>query len=287
MYKIVKDYRDSKELRDSFNALAEKTFGGLNFEGWYQNGFWGDNYNPYSAVIGGEVAANVSVNRTDMIIGGRRKKLYQLGTVMTDEKYRGRGLIRAIMAEIEKDTADADGVYLFGGDNVVEFYPKFGFRKGREHLYTRKAAQTGPSKMQNIPMDSAPNWAVLSKVMAENTFETGCTMVDNPELIFFYVSQFMQENVYYCEALDAWAIAELEEGELLLHNVFSSRNITLDDVIGAFGGGIETVTLGFAPADPTGWNVREYHEEDCTFFVKGDFGEFEEKKLRIPSLSHA
>ena len=38
MYEIVKHYRDNKALRDSFNALAEKTFG-LNFEGWYQNGF--------------------------------------------------------------------------------------------------------------------------------------------------------------------------------------------------------------------------------------------------------
>ena len=31
---IRKDYRDEKILRDSFNALAEETFG-LNFENWY------------------------------------------------------------------------------------------------------------------------------------------------------------------------------------------------------------------------------------------------------------
>lgn len=288
MYEILKNYRDNKQLRDSFNALAEKTFGGLNFEYWYQNGFWGAHYNPYSIVVDGEVAANVSVNRTDMIIAGRRKKLYQLGTVMTDTRYRNRGLIRAIMAEIEKDTADADGVYLFGGDDVVEFYPKFGFRKGKEYLYTKKVDQNCPCTMANVPMKQPKDWNILAKAMGESTFQTGCEMVDNPGLIFFYVAQFMQENVYYSRELDAWAVAEIEEGSLMLHNIFSAKAITLDQVVAAFGGEIQSVTLGFAPADTEGWAVQDYHEEDCTFFVKGScFEEFEARKLRIPSLSHA
>ena len=96
MYEIVKNYRANDALRRSFNSLAEKTFG-LNFENWYQNGFWGDNYNPYSVVIDGQVVANVSVNRTDLVMDGARRQLLQLGTVMTDERYRNRGYIRAIM----------------------------------------------------------------------------------------------------------------------------------------------------------------------------------------------
>ena len=287
MYEIVKDYRDNKTLRDSFNALAEKTFG-LNFEGWYQNGFWGDNYNPHSIVLGGKVVANVSVNRTDLLIGGIRKRLYQLGTVMTDESYRGRGLIRAIMAEVDKTTADADGVYLFGNDSVVEFYPKFGFRKGKEYRYSKTVTQTGGSAMENIPMDNAQQWALLDRAMAENVCTFGCEMVDNPQLIFFYVSQFMQDCVYYCGALDAWAVAELEDGNLTLHNVFSKQAITLDAVIGAFGSEIKNVTLGFAPDDAAGWTAEEFHEEDCTFFTKGKaFEDFAGKKLRIPTLTHA
>ena len=60
---IIKDYRDHMGLRHSFNELAGRTFG-LDFENWYQNGFWGDAYNPYSVVENGRVVANVSVNRT-------------------------------------------------------------------------------------------------------------------------------------------------------------------------------------------------------------------------------
>ena len=79
---IIHGYRADKQLRDSFNRLAEQTFG-LNFEGWYQNGFWGENYDPHSIVIDGEVVSNVSVNRTDLVFGGRRYHILQLGTVMT------------------------------------------------------------------------------------------------------------------------------------------------------------------------------------------------------------
>ena len=43
---IIKSYRNQDTLRHSFNALAGKTFEGLNFEPWYQNGYWSDSYNP-------------------------------------------------------------------------------------------------------------------------------------------------------------------------------------------------------------------------------------------------
>ena len=49
MYRMVKGYRDNDLLRGSFNELAKETFG-LNFEDWYQNGFWSDSYEPYSVV---------------------------------------------------------------------------------------------------------------------------------------------------------------------------------------------------------------------------------------------
>lgn len=287
MEMVVSGYRRDAALRQSFNALAEKTFG-LNFEGWYHNGFWGDNYNPYSVVEDGRVVANVSVNRTDMVIGGQRRRLYQLGTVMTDPAYRNRGYIRAIMEEIDREIADADGVYLFGNDSVLEFYPKFGFVRGTEHAYEKTVSQTSPCRMERVMMDSAEGWAKLRTAMEESAVQSACEMAGNLELIFFYVSQFMQDCVYYSEALNVWAIAEMEDGKLLLHNVFCPHEVKLDEVIAAFGAQVTHVTLGFTPLDTAGFDCREYHEEDCTFFVRGgSFADFAARRLRIPSLSHA
>ena len=285
---IIHGYRNDKALRDSFNALAEQTFEGLNFEGWYQNGFWGDNYDPHSIVIDGRVVSNVSVNRTDFVIGGRRYKILQLGTVMTAPEYRGRGYGRAIMEYIEKEYADADGVYLFGNDSVVEYYPRFGFRPGREMEYRKTVSQTGKNKAVQVKMDNSAAWARLTGAMEKSTFREGCPMVDNPGLIFFYVSQFMQEAVWYLPALDAWVVAELEEGTLTIHNVFADASVSVENVIRAFGSEVKNVVLGFAPEAAEGWQINELREEDCNFFVKGVvFEEFEARKLRIPSLSHA
>ena len=53
---------------------------------------------------------------------------------MTDEKYRNRGLIRQIMEEIDKDYSEiVDGIFLFANDEVLDFYPKFGFQKSGEY----------------------------------------------------------------------------------------------------------------------------------------------------------
>ena len=283
---IMHGYRDDKHLRDSFNQLAEQTFG-LNFEGWYQNGFWGDNYDPHSMILDGKVVSNVSVNRTDLVIGGKRYHILQLGTVMTDPEYRGRGYGRAIMAYIEKKYADADGVYLFANDSVVDYYPRFGFRPGVEYAYSKTISLTGETKAEQVIMDCPAAWARLTEAMEKSTFREGCKMVDNPGLIFFYVSQFMQEAVWYIPHLDAWAIAEPEEGVLTIHSIFADGSVSIEDVAAAFGA-VTELRLGFAPADREGWEISEICEEDTHFFVKGAvFAEFEEEKLRIPSLSHA
>ena len=284
---IIHGYRGDKALRDSFNQLAEQTFG-LNFEGWYQNGFWKENYDPHSIVLDGKVVSNVSVNRTDLVIGGRRYEILQLGTVMTDPAYRNQGYGRAIMEYIEKEYADVDGIYLFGNDGVVGYYPKFGFRPGVEHAYRKAVSQTGERRAEQVMMDCPEAWEKLAAAMEKSTFREGCRMVDNPGLIFFYVSQFMQEAVYYIDSLDAWVIAEPEDGVLTIHNIFADASVTIDDVVAAFGASVQEIALGFAPEKAEGWEIYELREEDCNFFVKGAvFVEFEERKLRIPSLSHA
>ena len=283
---ILSGYRNDSALRDSFNALAEQTFG-LHFEGWYQNGFWGDNYDPHSIVIDGEVAANVSVNRTDLVFGGKRYHILQLGTVMTAPEHRGKGYGRAIMDYIEKTYADVDGIYLFANDTVVDYYPRFGFRLAREMVYSKSFGLTGENKTEQVRMDGPAAGEKLAAAMEKSTFREGCPMVDNPGLIFFYVSQFMQEAVYFIPHLDAWVSAEPAVGRLTIYNIFADSTVTIEDVVRAFGN-VGRVHLGFAPADPTGWEISELREEDTHFFVKGAvFEEFEESGLRIPSLSHA
>lgn len=288
MCKIVKNVRDHEALRKSFNELAIETFD-LNFEDWYQNGFWRDKYIPYSMVIDGRVAANVSVNRTDMLWKGSRKRLIQLGTVMTKESYRNRGLIRRLMEEIIKDfEAEADGIYLFANDSVLDFYPKFGFRKAVEWQYSKKIFGTGEEIVRRAPMENSEDWKVLIKAIESSVHQGKFELTDNSDLIMFYVSKFMQDNVYYLSEQQAYVIAEPQGDELILYNIFAPKRIDPETVAKAFGNKIQKLSLCFVPWENTGYEKELLCKEDNTFFVKGElFEEFEREQLRFPDLAHA
>lgn len=288
MYELIKNYRNNDELRKSFNELAGKIFG-LNFEDWYQNGFWGENYIPYSIVEDGKVISNVSVNQTDMLLDGEVKHFLQLGTVMTDEAYRNQGLSRKIMDEIEKDyNGKVDGIYLFGNDGVLTFYPKFGFEQSTEYIYSKQVSNSGNCQLEKVIMDNPIAWKQLENVMDNNVFRGRFDMVNNNALIMFYVTKFMQECVYYHKETETYVIAEIEGEDAFIHNVFSKKLEDLNAVIELFGADIGNVTLGFVPKETEKYHVTEYHEEDCTFFIKGEvMSVVADEKLRIPSLAHA
>lgn len=224
-----------------------------------------------------------------MLFDGSVKHLLQLGTVMTHEDYRNQGLIRKILVQIEQDyCGKTDGCYLFANDSVLDFYPKFGFRKAKEYQYSGKISNTGDCQFEQILMDSPSRWKLLENAMEHNIFHGRFDMIDNKGLILFYVTKFMQENVYYHKATDTCVIAETEDKSLFLHNVFSSTLTELNEVTRLFGKNIQNVTLGFVPAAKESYDAAVLQEKDCTLFVKGFVPELPEKEmLRIPSLSHA
>lgn len=135
-YTTDKDIRNNEAVRASFNKLAADTFG-LSFEQWYQDGYWTDLYIPYVLLDGGRVIANVSVNIIDTQWKGQTRKYIQLGTVMTAPGYRKQGLSRFLLEEALSDWKGlCDAIYLFANDSVLDFYPKFGFVKENEYVYS-------------------------------------------------------------------------------------------------------------------------------------------------------
>ena len=107
-------------------------------------------------------------------------------------------------------------------------------------------------------------------------------------LYMFYVTKYMQDSVYYHKDSDTFIIAEVENDTLFIHNIFSCSQDTVDAVTKLFGEDLKKVTLGFTPQDTETYTVREFHEDDCTFFIRGEQLQImEEHKLRIPSLAHA
>lgn len=284
-YEFIKDYKNNDLLRKSFNQLSEKTFG-LDFEDWYQNGYWGKNYIPYSFIHNNQIVANVSVNIMDFMLDCKTKHFIQLGTVMTEEKYRDQGLIRRLMGKIENDYHKVDGFFLFANDSVLNFYPKLGYKKAIEFQYKKNVKIQEKKSAVQVSMEDKSNWKKIEEAVKHSIPNGRLTMINNMELIMFYVTKFMQKNVYYSEKYDTYVIAEEKGNNLFIHNIYAREVVDLDKIIRTFGTDIKTVTLGFVPIKGDGYDIVEVDEEDTTLFVKG-IPDFENYKAMFPTLSHA
>lgn len=285
-YTYINAYKDNDKMRKSLNKLTENTFG-FNFEDWYSNGFWRDKFIPHSLVDEDKVIAHVSVSLMDFDLDGTEKHYIQIGTVMTDKNYRGQGLSRYLMERvIDEYKENSDGIYLFGNDSVINFYPKFGFIRSKEYQYSKDVYSINNiKKIQQVDMSD--------KVKCEDFFNTVSNSVSNDRftmnnlgLIAFWTR--WSSSVYYLADQDTYIIADVKGENLFIKQIIASHKVNLETVINSFGNDIKKVTLGFTPYDATEYTMDEYHEQDCTLFIlEKDLESIENKKLIFPTLSHA
>ena len=295
----MKNYRDNEMLRASFCQLAQKTFG-INFENWYRQGFWTDRYIPYSVQDDDRIIANVSVNIMNMEWDGISRKLIQLGTVMTAPEYRKQGLSRRLMEEIFSDyKEEADGIYLFANESVLDFYPRFGFRHADEYRYSRKktdhadgmtdAKDKAAVTMSRVRLETQEDLDRFCQIIRSYKQAGRLCMYDNPGLFMFYLGSFMSDCVYRIDGLDAFVIVEEDEDTLILHEVLAPEKPDrelVEQAVNALGCGFSRVCLGFAPDAAESFEGERYGGENL--FVMGDvFNDFAEQGLMFPLLSHA
>lgn len=282
---FIHDYLQDPALRRSFNALAGEVFG-LDFEPWYQRG-WSGKYHPYSCLVDGQVAANVSANRIDCLLAGQERHYVQLGTVMTLPAHRNRGLCRRLMEQVLSDWADCDGIFLYANDSVLDFYPRFGFRSAVERRWRTALAGAEKARVRPVAMETPEDWRRFLEEKNRRT-SAGLLQLDTDGLMMFYLSGPMRRSVFALPEDGAYVVAELEGGTLRVYDVFSSGPTDLLEVCRAFGPQVRQVEFAFTPAEREGLEVRPYREEDTTLFLLGQglaadlerFGGF-------PELAHA
>ncbi|MFN0173326.1 MAG: GNAT family N-acetyltransferase [Saprospiraceae bacterium] len=290
-YGFARNFKHDHDIRLSFNKLTEATFR-FNFEKWYQNGFWADNYIPYSLLHNNKVISNVSVNIIEFVIDKEKKIGIQIGTVMTDEKYRRRGLNRYIMEQVLNDWKDkSDFIYLFANDSVLDFYPRFNFETIDEFqcsstLINSPNASSPPRKL-NIEDNNDKELLVETANMSPPMSKI--SMRNNVSLIMFHCMFSKKDSIYYIENLKAIVIADYKGDTLYLNDVFSKGPIELNDVIQYMSKkDVKRLVLGFTPLNETGYKRSLLKQEDTTLFVmKGKSDYFKKNNLMFPVLSYA
>ena len=280
---FIKDYKNNNIFRKSLNTLAKETFG-LDFEEWYQAGFWGETYTPYSIVQDNAIIANASANTVELTFDGKLMKAVMIGTVMTDKAHRGKGysaqLIHRIIDEYRGKT---DFIYLFANNSVLDFYPKFGFslREERQCFAQLNGVARKDSIARALNISNNDDLAILLRLtQTGKPARKRLSVMSNQSLILFYCMCEWQKSVYYYPDMDT--IVFYHEGVLL--DYFSGISCSLSDILPLIVDERDELPLGFTPENEEGISLVWRHYNG-NLFIQG--GEALTGDFMFPSLSRA
>ncbi len=287
-YQFVIGYGKNNELRKSLNDLTQNIFG-FNFEQWYQDGYWKNQYIPYSLIDGDKIVSNVSVNILDFKVFGEEKRYIQLGTVMTNPDYREQGLSRMLIKKTIEDHRDiCDLIYLFANNSVLDFYPKFGFKELKQYQCVKKADAIYTDvtvKKLNMSDENSRSF-VIAKVMHAVPVSK-VSMCTNAEVIMFYCTLFMKNNVYYLENYDAVVIADFTEDTMEVMDILCTENIPLNRILYSLTNErVKRIVLFFTPQDTSAYETILLKGEDTLFAMGKDLQLLKNNQFMFPKLSH-
>lgn len=293
-YQYCTNYKNDENLRNSFYSLTRRIWN-FDFKKWYNSGYWEDNCLLYSLLDGNKMVSHITVSVIDFIVLDENKRFVQLGTVSTDEDYRKQGLNKFLLKKVLQEWNDkSDLIYLYANDQVLDYYPRFGFTSINEYQAIKKTAfKTNHSfDVRKINLDNPQDHKLLYDKAKNAVALFQISMVDNAGLIMFYCNYFdkfsFKENLFYIKSLDAIVVAEYKESDLILYDILSTQKVEIDDIINAMATDrIENTIMHFIPINNEGYEIKLLKEEDTTLFVLGNNKDLLEKnKLIFPILSH-
>jgi len=290
--KIISDYMGDDTSRHMLNELTGKTFG-FDFESWVTQGYFEGDYIPYSFVDEGRIVSNVSANRMRFMQNGSLRYYVQIGTVMTDESYRGQGLaaklIKHVIGEYEQE---CDGIYLFGNLSALGFYRKMGFKVENQYRYYVKGgfchSHTAKDGFKPIKDMGDGIKKKYFDYVRNSVYHSSFEQINKYGLQMFYTAGL--DNVFYADDIDCFAVLD-RGGCVVLKSVLCKEKIALADVVQRIDPGDHGCRLGFVPHDADmEICICEVYDggDDYRLFYRGEELEsIQRDKLYFPDLSHA
>jgi hypothetical protein len=275
--KLISDYKDNAPYRLSFNELTSLIFN-FNPEKWYQAGYWNDQYVPFSFVDSGKVVANVSINKMNLILNGKRLQAIQIGTVMTHPDYRGKRLAFDLMnIVLDRYENDVPLIYLSAESRLGDYYPRFGFRGFKENHFTATVAglklrKNGQAKKLDM---SAPGVErmIYDKALTRKPLSNVFGVENLPSLLMFYCMTLFRNCIYHIEEEDVLALYKEENGILHVYDIISSKRFDIQNVLSKIITA-ETALIDFQFTPdllPIKTNMVPYELSEDIFFALGDF----------------
>jgi len=245
-YVFIKDYKHQDMYRKSFADLGKRIFD-IDFEEFYQKGFWGDDYICYSYVHENVVISNVSLSTMELIIEGEHVRAIQIGTVMTDPLFRRKGLAYQLMTKIFEDYDPTCTLYFLAADEeAIPLYEKCGFIANPENKYIIEVSKTQRLNHELTPCQLTVEELLHLKRQAQPLSTILSAVKDEHVLLFYYMMGF-KESIYRLTD-ELYVIYEREDSCLNLYTILSTKPFDLQEIIESIVfEGIDKVICHFTP----------------------------------------
>jgi predicted N-acetyltransferase YhbS len=263
----------SVELHDAFIRFVPQVFPSISFRRWYELGGWQPGYRSFAIFDGKNIVANASVQRMEVIVDGEVRTGWQLGAVGVLPEFRGRGLQRSLIQAALNRFDSNDFVFLFANEDVLDFYPLFGFRPITEWLFGADYSIT-PARgtLRRLSITSAEDRQLLGRIAADARPVTERFGARNyGGVLLWYWSNMHQQDFYYHEVDDAIVIAEHDMEVLRILDVLATGPIDLPSYLPQLvTEPVDHIEFAFTPERywPKAEPLHEYFESPL--FVRGN-----------------
>lgn len=276
-----------REWHDAFHDYVARVFPRVSFRRWAGYGGWQEDYRVFALLDANRIVASASLTRMEITLQGRAMQGWQLGAVGTDPDYRRRGLQQRVMQHVLAQTHAEDFVFLFANEDVLDFYPRFGFRREREHVFTaqHRAHPAGPPLHVLAPEDHADR-ALIARIAARaepTTALFGARQYGT--ILLWYVCNFHGEHVHYLPEHDALIVAEQAGSTLVMYDVLARTSFDLmPHLPRLISAPIERLEFFYSPERdwPSAQPTREYI--DSPLFLRGPHS-MPRQPFKFPALA--
>ena len=287
-YKIIENYRNDDKLRNNFFKFTEAVFQSYDFKIWHDKGFWTDEYVPHSIVKDGEVISNVSISTMKIYVNGELKNGLQFATVGTLNEHRKQGLSREIMNYVLDKYKDwAQVHFLFGNNNVLSFYPLFGFQLYEEKVFRSLSDLPVPKfSARKLNLNSNEDYDLIKeKIQSRKCISKLFGAEDYGFVTHWHLLNVFPNDIYYVGEDDLIVIATEESGELHVWDIIYTTEFDLKEVLKkVVSKKVKAVNYYFSP-DMLKFAYDEAGETvNSPLFIIEDIG-LNEKHFKFPTTA--
>jgi predicted N-acetyltransferase YhbS len=288
---------DVRRIRHSDNACHDRFFDfvtsifkvGRTFFDWGERRGWAAGYEVFAIVVDDRIVSTVGRQAMRYVINGQARNGYQIGAVATHREHRNRGLARRLMERVlvELDAPDQP-VILFANPSVLEFYPRFGFRRLAQtrfvaHVDVRPAGTLAPS----LDLARATDRVWLANHCARaHPIGGGFTARDYCATLLFHLTR-EPRRAFRLDSFGVVVVTQQDGDRLLIQDLLATRPFSLTDALPRLcAAPARMIEFGFHPE--LWWpNTKTLALDDgeSPLFVRGAATGVAEP-VRFPELAH-